>query len=127
MDTTMNEDYIEEEHIGKHIIGEFFTRTWLNLKHYGHRVWVNKQDRHLPPDLDNADLQAADNTTEPDKIQPPPGLDPAQPAQPPPTYTYIYPTQKQQLSCNSQTTTNPHIDGKGNNHWQSLHSSTTSR
>eukprot|EP00971_Amphidinium_carterae_P270870 5375259-Amphidinium_carterae.1 len=32
MDTSMNEDYMEEEHIGKTIIDELFTKTRLNEK-----------------------------------------------------------------------------------------------
>eukprot|EP00971_Amphidinium_carterae_P292776 5812538-Amphidinium_carterae.2 len=32
LDTSMNKDYVEEEHIGKTIIDEFFTKTRLNEK-----------------------------------------------------------------------------------------------
>eukprot|EP00971_Amphidinium_carterae_P287492 5706637-Amphidinium_carterae.1 len=64
MDTTMHEDCTEEKHIGKHIIDEFFTRTRLTEKQPGHRLWVNNKERQLTPNLDNADQQADDNTSE---------------------------------------------------------------
>eukprot|EP00971_Amphidinium_carterae_P160317 3178206-Amphidinium_carterae.1 len=35
MDTSMNEDYVEEKHIGKTIIDKFFTMTRLNQKKSG--------------------------------------------------------------------------------------------
>eukprot|EP00971_Amphidinium_carterae_P169231 3352680-Amphidinium_carterae.1 len=76
MDTLMNEDYIEEEHNGKHIIIDFFTKTRLNDKQPGHRLWINNKNRQNPPDLDNADLPSIDNTTKPDNIQPPPAAKP---------------------------------------------------
>eukprot|EP00971_Amphidinium_carterae_P257041 5102916-Amphidinium_carterae.1 len=49
----MTESYAEEEHIGKDIMQEFFTKTRLTEKQPGHRLWVNnKKTRLTPPDLD---------------------------------------------------------------------------
>eukprot|EP00971_Amphidinium_carterae_P274853 5453888-Amphidinium_carterae.1 len=39
LDLTMNENYLEEEHIGKAIMQEFFTKTRLTEKQPGHRLW----------------------------------------------------------------------------------------
>eukprot|EP00971_Amphidinium_carterae_P235782 4679317-Amphidinium_carterae.4 len=93
----MNEDYVEEEHIGKTIIDELFTKTRLSQKQPGNRLWVNNEERHLPPDLDNADLPStdnADNATTND-ISPPPALELTQSKQSEqPTYTYVHPTSK---------------------------------
>eukprot|EP00971_Amphidinium_carterae_P140956 2792928-Amphidinium_carterae.2 len=90
MDTSMNEDYVEEEHSGKTIINEFFTKTRLNEKQSAHRLYNNnKEQRQVPLDLDNADLQAAEHPEQPDDILPPPGLE-----QPRPFDTYIHPTLK---------------------------------
>eukprot|EP00971_Amphidinium_carterae_P350728 6491711-Amphidinium_carterae.2 len=51
LDTSMNEDYVEEEHIGKTTIDEVFTKTGLNEKQSGHRLWNNsKEPRHQPPE-----------------------------------------------------------------------------
>eukprot|EP00971_Amphidinium_carterae_P050983 1003818-Amphidinium_carterae.1 len=48
----MSENYAEEEHIGKAIMQEFFTKTRLTEKQPGHRLWVNdKETRQTPPDL----------------------------------------------------------------------------
>eukprot|EP00971_Amphidinium_carterae_P119193 2361026-Amphidinium_carterae.1 len=44
LDLTMNENYVEEEHIGKTIIQEFFTKTRLTEKQPGHRLWVNNKE-----------------------------------------------------------------------------------
>eukprot|EP00971_Amphidinium_carterae_P050837 1001008-Amphidinium_carterae.2 len=94
METSMNEGYVEEEHIDKTIIEEFFTKTRLNQKQLGHRLWVNNKERHFPPDLDNADLPATDNPTTTD-IPPPPGLEPPQSEQSEqPAYPYVHPTPK---------------------------------
>eukprot|EP00971_Amphidinium_carterae_P076617 1513396-Amphidinium_carterae.1 len=81
----MNEDYTEEEHIGKAIMQRFFTKTRLTEKQPGHCLWVNnKETRHTPPDLDNVqpdevvDLTAKEEITvdtEPVHIPPPPGLE----------------------------------------------------
>eukprot|EP00971_Amphidinium_carterae_P200256 3974317-Amphidinium_carterae.1 len=74
-----------EEHIGKAIMQEFFTKTQLTEKQPGYRLWVNnKETRQTPPDLDNlqpdtvVDLTvkeeiAVDNATL--HIPPPPGLE----------------------------------------------------
>eukprot|EP00971_Amphidinium_carterae_P129154 2558301-Amphidinium_carterae.1 len=72
----MNENYIEEEHIGKAIMQEFFTKTCLTDK---------QETRQAPPDLDNVQAQPDDIVDIPDKevavdtqpvhIPPPPGLE----------------------------------------------------
>eukprot|EP00971_Amphidinium_carterae_P302762 6015951-Amphidinium_carterae.1 len=50
LDISMNEDYVEEEYIGKTIIDEFFTKTRLNEKQSAHRLYNNnKEQRQLPP------------------------------------------------------------------------------
>eukprot|EP00971_Amphidinium_carterae_P294993 5857615-Amphidinium_carterae.1 len=80
----MSENYAEEEHIGKAIMQEFFTKTRLTEKQPGHRLWVNnKKTRQTPPDLDNlqpdkiVDLTAKEEITvdiDPVHIPSPPGL-----------------------------------------------------
>eukprot|EP00971_Amphidinium_carterae_P182865 3628924-Amphidinium_carterae.1 len=50
----MNDNYVEEEHIGKEIMQEFFTKMRLTDIQPGHRLWVNnKETRQSPPNLDN--------------------------------------------------------------------------
>eukprot|EP00971_Amphidinium_carterae_P040999 805225-Amphidinium_carterae.1 len=81
----MSENYAEEEHIGKAIMQEFFTKTRLTEKQPGHRLWVNnKGARQTPPDLDNlqpdtiVDLTTKEEITvdiDPVHIPPPPGLE----------------------------------------------------
>eukprot|EP00971_Amphidinium_carterae_P083347 1649624-Amphidinium_carterae.3 len=84
----MNKNYAEEEHIGKAIIDQYFTRTRLTQKQSGHRLWINKEVQQ-PPDLEQSEVQQEEQSTqEQDTIQPPPGLE--QPA----TYTYIHRTPK---------------------------------
>eukprot|EP00971_Amphidinium_carterae_P103272 2044043-Amphidinium_carterae.3 len=39
LDTSTNEDSVEEEHIGTTIIDEFFTKTRLNEKQSAHRLY----------------------------------------------------------------------------------------
>eukprot|EP00971_Amphidinium_carterae_P276572 5488481-Amphidinium_carterae.1 len=57
---------MEEEHIGKAIMQEFFTKT-LD-KQPVHRLWVNnKETRQAPPDLGNAQVQPDDVVDIPDK------------------------------------------------------------
>eukprot|EP00971_Amphidinium_carterae_P162079 3212954-Amphidinium_carterae.5 len=69
-------------------MSSFFTKTRLNEKQSAHRLYNNnKEQRQLPPDLDNADLPSAEQPEHPEDILPPPSLD-----QPPPTDTYIHPT-----------------------------------
>eukprot|EP00971_Amphidinium_carterae_P323610 6430880-Amphidinium_carterae.2 len=85
MDLTTSENYLEEEHIGKAIMQEFFTKTRLTEKQPGHRLWVNnKETRQTPPDLDNlhpdkiVDLTTKEEITVdivPVHIPPPPGLE----------------------------------------------------
>eukprot|EP00971_Amphidinium_carterae_P136989 2714715-Amphidinium_carterae.1 len=90
LETSVNKDNVEEEHIGNTIIHEFFTKTRLNEKRSAHRLYNNnKEQRQLPPDLDNADLQPTEHPEQPEDILPPPGLE-----QPPPVDTYIHPTPK---------------------------------
>eukprot|EP00971_Amphidinium_carterae_P198156 3932714-Amphidinium_carterae.1 len=69
MDTSMNEDYVEEEHIGKTITDEIFTGTKLNEKQSAHRLYYNnKEQRQLPQDLDNADLHSTEHPEHPEDI-----------------------------------------------------------
>eukprot|EP00971_Amphidinium_carterae_P273397 5425955-Amphidinium_carterae.2 len=88
----MNEDYVEEEHIGKTIINEFLTKTRLNEKQSAHRLYYsnnNKEDqRQVPPNLDNAHLHADEHPAQAEDILQPPGLE-----QPQPVDTYIHPTE----------------------------------
>eukprot|EP00971_Amphidinium_carterae_P315869 6278981-Amphidinium_carterae.1 len=84
MDLTRTENYAEEEHIGKSIMQEFFTKTRLTEKQPAHRLWVNnKETRQTPPDLENlqpdkiVDLTSKEEITvdtDPVHIPPPPGL-----------------------------------------------------
>eukprot|EP00971_Amphidinium_carterae_P049971 984923-Amphidinium_carterae.1 len=79
----MNAEYVEEEHIGKTIIDEFFTKTRLNVRQSGHRLWINSKGSATTPRFDNADLHSTD---QPDiatnDIPPPPGLEQPQLEQP---------------------------------------------
>eukprot|EP00971_Amphidinium_carterae_P222326 4412796-Amphidinium_carterae.1 len=88
----MSENYAEEEHIGKSIMQEFFTKTRLTEKQPGHRLWVNnKETQQTPSDLDNfqpdkiVDLTAKEEIvvdSDPIHIPPPPGLEQPMPQLP---------------------------------------------
>eukprot|EP00971_Amphidinium_carterae_P322192 6404172-Amphidinium_carterae.1 len=87
MDTTMNKDYTEEEHIGKGITDQYFTKTRLTQNQSGQTLWINNKEVQQPPDLDQPQLQQEESSTaKQDTTQPPPSLE--QPA----AYTYILAT-----------------------------------
>eukprot|EP00971_Amphidinium_carterae_P348942 6490753-Amphidinium_carterae.6 len=73
----MNEDYVEEKHIGKTIIDGFFTKTRLNEKQSAHRLYNNNnnnnnnnnynnnnEQRQVPLDLDKTALHADEHPTQ---------------------------------------------------------------
>eukprot|EP00971_Amphidinium_carterae_P289051 5739267-Amphidinium_carterae.1 len=85
MYSSMNEDYAEEEHIGKRIIDEFFNKTRLNVKQSAHRLYnnsnninnniINKEQRQVPPNLDNAELPSTEHPEHPEDSLPSPSLE----------------------------------------------------
>eukprot|EP00971_Amphidinium_carterae_P167273 3314644-Amphidinium_carterae.1 len=76
MDKTMDADYVEEDHIGKAIIEQVYTKTRLTQKQLEHRLWVKNKEVQQPPDPDNNQGQRQEeHITTDDTIPQPPGLD----------------------------------------------------
>eukprot|EP00971_Amphidinium_carterae_P122151 2418728-Amphidinium_carterae.1 len=75
MDNTIDADDVVEDHIGKAIIEQFFTKTRLTQKQPElFLLGVNNKEVQQPPDLDsNQGLPQEEHITTDDTIPPPPG------------------------------------------------------